>query len=140
MALRIVHQPPPNYAEIVAVFPFAKRPGTMFCHGRCIWIPNGGAVSPSLMAHETVHADRQIAMAGGPDAWWNQYLVDGQFRFDEELPAHIAEFRWFDGRPRPERTFMLRQIAARLAGPLYGRLVTVHQAKRLITGKENPDA
>ncbi len=139
MSLRIIHQPPPNYAAVVAVFPAAKRPGTMFCNGRTIWIPNGGTVTPALMAHETVHADRQMVYPGGPDAWWARYLIDGQFRFDEELPAHIAEYRWFEGRPRGERMCMLRQIAARLAGPLYGRLVTMHQAKRLITGKDNPD-
>lgn len=137
MGLRIIHQPPPNYAAVVAIFPFAKRRGTMFCYGRAIFIPNGGSVSPALMAHETVHADRQ---GNDPAGWWARYLVEQQFRFDEELPAHIAEYRWFDGCPRPERRIMLRQIAARLAGPLYGRLVTVHEAKRLITGRDNPDA
>lgn len=140
MTLKIIPQPPPNYVEVVAVFPFAKRPGTMFTYGRAIYVPNGGKVTPSLMAHETVHADRQLAYPGHAAAWWARYLIDPQFRFDEELPAHIAEFRWFDGRPRPERKFMLRQIAARLAGPLYGRLVTIHQAKRMITGKDDPDA
>lgn len=137
MGLRIIHQPPPNYAQVVAKFPFAARPGTIFCYGRALFIPNGGHVTPSLMAHETVHADRQ---GNDPVGWWASYLVDQQFRFDEELPAHIAEYRWFNNHPRDDRRIMLRQIAARLAGPLYGRLVTVHQAKRLITGRENADA
>ncbi len=136
MALKIIRQAPPNFADIVATFPFAAHPGTMFCHGRAIYIPNGGEVTPALMAHETVHADRQGA---DPVGWWARYLVDAKFRFDEELPAHQAEYRWFDGMPRPERRAMLRQIAQRLAGPLYGRLVTPHEAKRLITGRDNPE-
>lgn len=137
MTLKIIHQPPPNYAEIVAVFPQAKARGVMFCYGRSIFVPDGGSVSDALQAHETVHADRQ---GSDPAGWWARYLVDPQFRFDEELPAHIAEYRWFDGKPLAERRFMLRQIAQRLAGALYGRMVTVHRAKQLITGKANPDA
>lgn len=140
MTLQIIRQPPPNYAEVVAVFPAAAHHGTFFCYGRAIYIPNGGTVSPSLQVHETVHADRQMAYPGGPAAWWARYLIDPQFRFDEELPAHVAEYRCYADDPRPQRRFMLRQIAARLAGPLYGRLVTVHEAKRLITGRDNPDA
>lgn len=139
MTLKIIREKPPNYDAIVAVFPAGAKPGTFFCYGRAVYIPNGGNLSPSLMAHETVHADRQTAYPGGPAAWWERYLVDPQFRFDEELPAHVAEYRCFDGDTRNQRRFMLRQIAARLSGPLYGRLVTMHQAKRLITGRENPD-
>ncbi len=137
VTLKIIHGKPPNYDAVIEAFPFAKRPGTMFCYGRAIHIPSGGTVSAALQAHETVHAERQ---GHDPAGWWARYLVDPQFRFDEELPAHIAEYRWFDGKPRAERRFMLRQIAARLAGPLYGRMVTVHRAKQLITGKINPDA
>lgn len=137
MALKIIFQPPPNYAEILAVFPHAARAGVFFCYGRAIWNPSGATISPSLMAHETVHADRQ---ASDPDGWWKKYLADEQFRFDEELPAHIAEFRLFEGKSRNERRFMLRQISQRLSGRLYDSLCTTHRAKQLITGKRNPDA
>lgn len=138
MTLKIIRQPPPNYAEVLAAFPFASRPGTMFCYGRAIYVPNSQAlISAALMAHETVHSQRQ---GNDPAGWWAKYLVDPQFRFDEELPAHIAEYRWFAGEPWSVRGPMLRQIAHRLAGPLYGRLVTTHRAKQLISGKANPDS
>lgn len=137
--LKISAEPPPNYAAVLAAFPFAARPGTVFCYGWTCHIPGGPAhLAAALIAHETVHAKRQTAFDGGPAAWWDRYLVDPGFRFLEELPAHVAEYQWFADFPRGQRTVMLRQIAARLAGPLYGRLVTIHEAKRLITGKDVP--
>lgn len=142
MTLRIVHEPPPNYAQVIAVFPYAKGVGTFFTYGRCVFIPNpnwrhgGLTLSEALMAHETVHADRQSNNAAG---WWRRYLDDPEFRLAEELPAHKAEFATFATDNRARRRAELRHIAHRLSGPLYGRLLTVHKAKQLITGLSNPD-
>lgn len=91
MALKIIFQPPPNYAEILAVFPHAARAGVFFCYGRAIWNPSGATISPSLMAHETVHADRQ---ASDPDGWWKKYPVlwrKRPKRFGGALPRYL---RW----------------------------------------------
>ncbi len=137
MTLRIVREPPPNYQEVLAVFPAAAKPGTYFCFGRAIFVPVGNAnVSAWLMAHEEIHAQRQ---GGDPAGWWRRYLDDPAFRLAEELPAHQAEFHYFDGKPRRERMFYLRQAATRLSSKLYGNLVTPHKAKQLITGRLNPD-
>lgn len=131
MTLPVHSARPPNYEKVVRVFPKASQVGTIFTYGRAIYCLKGAdGLDPSLFAHEQVHSDRQIAM--GVEAWWDRYLVDNQFRFDEELAAHIVEYEHFAGRGRNERKFYLRQIARRLAGPLYGHMVTVDEAKRMI--------
>lgn len=143
MTLRIVNETPPNYADLIAVFPFARRPGTYFTYGRAIFIPNptfgpdGLTVSPWMQKHETVHADRQ---GRDPAGWWRRYVDDVEFRLAEELEAHRAEFAHFASDNRSLRRRMLRHIAHRLSGPLYGNILTTHKAKRLITGLENPEA
>lgn len=136
MTLRIVKEPPPCYAEIIAAFPFATRPGTYFCYGRAIFIPTGRAdVSKHLMEHEEVHAKRQ-ELHGGPARWWLDYIHDTQFRLNEELLAHQAEVAHFDGRPRGIRRIALRNAAHRLSSPLYRLGITPHMAKLMICARE----
>jgi len=69
-------------------------------------------------------------------AWWEKYLTDIEFRLDEELAAHRAEYKaWCAvSLNRQQRRFYLTQVAARLASPLYGNMLTYHQAKRWIAG------
>lgn len=134
--MKIVHALPPNWPEIHAAFPRVNPRGTYFCYGPAIYNPGGGTISAALLVHEEVHSKRQ---GDDPAGWWRLYIESPQFRFDEELPAHIAEYQWFAGAGRGERRMRLRQIAQRLASPLYGRMITVHAAKRLISGKDNPD-
>jgi len=137
MDMRIIHDWPPNIDKIAAALPQARiTHGVYFAYAPNVYIPHGGDLTPSLRAHEAEHIKRQ---GSDPDGWWDQYLSDSAFRFDEELAAHRAEYRHFDGRPRNERRFYLRQISHRLASRLYGGLCTPHKAKQLITGKENPD-
>jgi hypothetical protein len=129
--VKIIVDRPPNYAAIVAAFPFvATHPAVYFCWGSAIYSPSGHPLTPSLIAHEEVHSKQQD---GRPQDWWDKYLVDPKFRFDQELEAHRIEYQWFGAEPRNRRRIHLRGIARRLASPLYGGLTTVHQAKRLIS-------
>jgi hypothetical protein len=124
---------PPNFEAIRAVFPGACGEGVVFAYGNTIYNPSGLKLPPELVAHEIVHCERQLAM--GVEAWWDRYLVDGQFRFEEELLAHIAEFKSIMskysykkhaiGRVRQKA---IEHVAHKLAAPLYDRMVTVHQA------------
>lgn len=130
--MKIVVARPPNFDAIDAVFHVSKRRGVLFCYGDTIFNPDGVAVSEAIKAHEAVHSLRQ---AHDPAAWWGRYLVDAEFRFNEELPAHDAEYRWHAeqmGISRNQRRVYLRMIATRLASSLYGNIVTVHRAKELI--------
>ena len=130
-AQRIVIAPPPNLEASAAVFPAARKPGTFFSWGDLIYNPTGVMLPPQIIAHELVHGQRQ---EGCIEDWWNQYLTDKDFRFNEELLAHVAEYKLIhDTQPlRNARRHALRFISARLASPLYGRVIGEEQAKKLI--------
>lgn len=135
-SIEVVHGRPPNFQAIATVFPEAFREGVIFTYAPKAYFTGKGDLSRELKAHEAVHANRQLDM-GGPDAWWERYLVDPGFRLHEELLAHRAEWQAFTRRHGPGVRF-LNVIAARLAGPLYGKMLTVAQAKHAIVTGELP--
>lgn len=131
---RVVFEKPPLFAAIDAVFKVAGRP-ILFSWGRLIYNPMRVFVAPELMAHEAVHGERQVNV----EAWWANYLISPQFRFDEELPAHRAEFKALCEIHRPQwrsqrgmRRVMAAHVARKLAAPLYGSLISIEKAKALI--------
>lgn len=132
--MRVIFGYPPNYKDIRAIL----RPpiNTLFCYGDTIYNPARLDIAPFQHVHEAVHAARQMEM--GPDPWWHQYLLDPKFRVAEETPAHKAEYEacvaHFDSEAR--RAKCLDEIAARLSGPLYGRVMTYDKAVKLIKGEE----
>ena len=132
--LEVVDGRPPNYAEIVAVFPGAANPGVIFAYGDRIYAPGGRAVPPALQAHEQVHCERQ---GGHPEHWWGLYLTDPGFRLEEELLAHRAEDRAYCARHanRAKQAQALEGIARKLAAPLYGGLISAEDARRAISAR-----
>lgn len=128
--MKILRTYPPNYRQILAAFPEAKAPGVIFCYGDTIHNPTGPSLTRALLAHEAVHGERQVAM--GPAQWWDRYIKEPQFRFDEEFPAHVAEFKAFRGNRGTSRAGHLHQIATRLSGPLYGGIVGYAEANKMI--------
>lgn len=129
--MNIVTGRPPNFEEIAAVFPAARKLGTIFTYGDTVYVSDGAALSKPLVEHEAVHSKRQNLM--GRDNWWAQYLISAQFRLEEELPAHIAEYGAAClGKTRNQRRAVARVIAMRLSGPLYGGLLKLHDAKMMI--------
>lgn len=132
--MNIVRDFPPNIDAIKAVFPIRGR-GVIFAYGSTIYNPEGRPVPPHLLAHEAVHGKRQ---GDDIDGWWEQYLTDPTFRLTEEVAAHVAEYRHIIGiGNRAEKRKALASIAARLAGPLYGRIITLNEAKALLRQSED---
>lgn len=124
---------PPNIDKIVARFgPVVMNPGVIFTYGTTIWNPSGRPLSNALMRHEEVHARQQALV--GVEEWWDRYLRDDEFRFLQEMDAHVAEWKAvLDGESnRAHRREMLTIIAKRLSGPLYGRLATYDNVKRML--------
>lgn len=117
------------FDEIDAKFKIAGRP-IIFAWGDTIYNPENTAIPPQLLAHEGVHGQRQ---GGAVEAWWRRYIEDPQFRFDEELPAHVEECRALLARcyNRKERRSCLAIVAKRFAAPLYG-VVSFKEARRLL--------
>lgn len=133
--MRVVKGLPPLFDEIDAAFNVRGKP-VFFAWGDTIYNPAGLVVTPPIAAHERVHGDRQ-----GKDiaAWWRRYIAEPDFRLCEEIPAHIAEFKamcewkahsWVSQR-NMRRTYS-SVLAKKLAAPLYGRLISVDDAKSLI--------
>ena len=129
--MKIVRGFPPNFNAIARVFPQAVSTTTLFAYGDTIYTRMPGPIDPALLRHEATHGARQGA---DPAAWWDRYLRDDLFRFEEELAAHVQEYLYIRdaGYGRSFRRHSLRLIANRLAGPLYGRMVTKARAKELI--------
>lgn len=123
---------PPNIDQIRATFG-SVAPNVFFTYGDRIYSMLGEhQLTPALRVHERVHSDQQLAM--GVEPWWERYLAEPQFRFQQELKAHEAEFTAFCAveRDKTRRAEMLGFIAKRLAGPMYGKLAPFDQCKALI--------
>lgn len=108
---------PPNFELILGAFPDAWRPGVIFAYGNDIYNPSGKAIPSALAAHEAVHQSRQTSE--GPELWWKRYIAEPEFRYREELLAHVAEFKARDNGDRNWRAKLLYATALRLVAPLY---------------------
>ena len=115
----IIHEKPPNFGDIIKVFPRAGDPGVVFAYGKDIFVPDGGQLPPAILRHEAVHQMRQLVKT--PEHWWDQYLTDPEFRYIEELKAHAVEFiaQLHPLITRNDRAKLLHRTAARLIAPLY---------------------
>lgn len=129
--MKIIHDRPPNFEQIAKAFRQAYRPGVMFAYDDAVYLPSGGEIPPQLICHEQVHLDRQKEI--GVDKWWELYISNIHFRFEEELLAHIAEYKYFvDNASRQVRRHALKEIAKRLASPLYNNMISRNGAERAI--------
>jgi hypothetical protein len=122
---------PPNFEQILAAFPDADKPGVIFAYGADIYNPSGGNIPKALIAHEAVHGYRQLKHrdpTGHPhpdkeniEAWWAHYIANAEFRYTEELHAHVAEYKVQSSliNDRNFRSKVLQSTALRLIAPLY---------------------
>lgn len=128
--MKVLYLHPPNFAATNRAFNVrGKR--VIFAFGSTIYNPRRITIPPELYAHEAVHQERQGA---DPMGWWDFYISDPQFRLQEEIPAHQAEYREVCTRGSDPgwRQLAAERIAARLASPLYGSLVGFDDAIRLV--------
>lgn len=133
--MRVLYLLPPNYRAINAAFDVRGRP-VIFTYGDTIFNPAKIKVTPALQAHEAVHSHRQ---GDNPGEWWERYIEDPEFRLNEEIPAHQAEYREFC-RHHADTKRMLHEIARRLSSSLYGKLIDFDEAVSVIECRENYEA
>ena len=127
--MKIVEEFPPNIEKIRATFELTG--GEIFAWDDIIYNPSGGHLSTALIAHENVHKKQQN---GDPESWWERYLVDAEWRLQQELEAHRVEYRWFcrENRDRNKQSKYLIEISKRLASPMYGSLLSQREAAKKI--------
>ncbi len=127
---------PPNIWEIREAFPLTGQ--EIFCWGDIIYNPSNGKIPSWLIAHEQVHQRQQ---GDDPQAWWDRYLIDTEWRFKQELEAHRMEYNVFCISPaglnqRNRKRAFLKSLARRLSSPMYGRVATYQQCRMAIkTGR-----
>lgn len=121
---------PPNIEAIRAVLPVTE--GNIFAYDHTIYNPGNGYLGPELMAHEEVHFGQQDDI--GVEVWWQRFLDDPEFRLEQEIPAHKAEYDQFCrlNKDRNHRSRFLTILSKRLAAPMYGGIITASQARRRI--------
>lgn len=130
----IVKDYPPNFGVILQVFPNSKKPGVIFTYGDKVYNPSNVSMSPALLAHEAVHVRQQSRDGETPEAWWLLYLNSPEFRYEQELEAHRVELAVY--KKTNNRHFSrkyAKDIAVRLAGPLYGNGIKTKEAHNAIT-------
>lgn len=128
--MKVLKAYPPNYPQMTRHFPQIKgKPGILFAYGDTIYNPSNVPLQPWIIAHEEVHGLRQVS---DTLAWWDKYLVDAKFRYDEELLAHREEYRVFVERMGDPQGYYLDLVAKRLSSQLYGSIVSYDEAKRKI--------
>lgn len=110
---------PPNYEAILKAFPTADKHGVLFAYGDDIFNPSNVSIPTWLAAHEYKHCARQFLTSAV--VWWEGYLTDQEFRYREELLAHVAELREALGttRDRNARYKLFDRTARRLIAHLY---------------------
>jgi hypothetical protein len=130
--MEIVEDFPPNIAEIREVFPLKGR--ELFAYGDIIYNPSGLNIPNELIAHECVHQEQQ---GENVEDWWKKYLTDPAFRYIMELEAHQIEYQVFcdSEKDRNVRAKYLMAIASRLASPLYGKIVSLKEARKQISAR-----
>lgn len=110
---------PPNFGRIHDAFPGADKHGVLFAYGEHIYNPSGVFIPREIMAHELRHCARQ--WQHDPEAWWEKYITDDEFRYGEELLAHVEEYVTVarGTRDRNQQVRLVMRTAARLVAPLY---------------------
>lgn len=123
---------PPNWDQILVAFPKADRRGVLFAYGEDIYNPSGVVIPRPILVHEYKHCAEQFQM--GVTEWWDRYLIDDDFRYTEELVAHLEEYReQLKGvNDRNARARLSMRVAARLVAPFYNYQPprTLKQAQR----------
>jgi hypothetical protein len=127
--IQIISDFPPNIDKIRAVL--TPDASAVFTYGNTIYAPQG--LDPNdkpLIAHEKVHMKQQ---GQAIEHWWDRYLADANFRLWQEVAAYHRQYQVAKRRLHPKmRPMYLKVLAGFLASSMYGNLVTVDKAARLV--------
>lgn len=103
----------------------------VYTYGENIYNPHDDVIDPLLQAHEATH---QIQQGVHPEDWWEKWLTDKYFRFDQELAAYRVEYKTAKQiiKDRNDMAKLLVALGGDLSGPQYGDLCTLQEAIGLI--------
>ena len=135
--MKILETNPPNIAEIIKAFPEVKGDKlVIFTYGDTVYAPGGKiGITPDIEVHEAVHIKQQKELGFmGPRRWWKKYLVDPEFRLEQELEAYRAQYKFITKtvKDRNEKLRCFNRFVAYLSGPTYGNLIPPSTAAELL--------
>jgi hypothetical protein len=121
---------PPNYAAIKAALPLGtSKP--FFAYGSILYNPHKLEIPEDVWIHEATHQAQQQLFTS-PDLWWQQYLLDKQFRQSQELEAFAAQYAFIKRlMPRAAKDALF-EYAENLSSPMYGLGLTHLKAESMI--------
>lgn len=131
----IKHELPPEWIMQGCMSQFRISTNhTVWTYGDTIYNPGGINMPEDLIAHESTHAVQQENYEGGKDAWWKRYLIDADFRAEQEAQAYGVQYASFcsTNKDRNRRALFLNTIAGTLSGPLYQVAMNKAQASKYI--------
>lgn len=106
---------------------FETNQYTIFAYDKVIYCDY--ELPEHLQVHERRHLIRQQKI--GVDNWVDNYLSDTQFRLNEEVIAYREQLESVKNRSARHRLRI--QCANDLASPLYGNIVTLQEAMKLLS-------
>lgn len=128
----IVEEYPPNFDHICEVIPAVRdQKGIVFTYGDTIYNPSGQEIQDHLELHESIHEVQQSKI--GVEEWWDKYLIDVDFRLEQELEAYRAQYKFTSkvyGRANAQ--MLLKEVAKDLSSPMYGSIMKYKQARKEI--------
>lgn len=128
--IQVSHQIPAIYQRLHDTFGVNWNKGIAICYGDIVYCKID--LGPDVLVHEAVHADQQRKM--GIEAWWEKYITDIKFRFEQEVEAYKAQVKWYRGSlyDRELRFKCIKHVVNDLSSAMYGNLCTAEEAKRIL--------
>lgn len=133
--MKVLNENPPNLDKIIAAGMNPNVPRTVFTYGDILYNPGGLYIPEHLLVHEETHTRQQ---GNDPDAWWDRYIKDPEFRLQQEAKAYGRQYAYL-ARGRDfglgGREVILKKLARILSSQTYGNLIDFKEAKKLIQRK-----
>ena len=138
MNYTISTEPPPCYEAAREKFScdfYAEPVAPVFTYGDTIHVASGH-LQDDVLAHELVHVRQHAAYPGGPAAWWERYLADEMFRYEQEMMAYKEQYRFIDrtvkdrNRKHSKLMFLARCVKDMYAFPGLGIMEIMNEIKK----------
>jgi len=133
---KISRDRPPNWDKIVEAF----KPNwehVAVTYGDTIHAKYPEKISKDIMHHEEVHLKQQEYSNEKAVEWWDRYIADKNFRYQQEAEAYRAQYKYLKERTK-DRNLLARNahlLATKLSSELYGSVVTHSEALKVIRKK-----
>lgn len=127
--MKFSHEKPAIYDTLHEVFGVEWDDGLIITYGDTIY--SKFPISKDLEKHEAVHVRQQEAY--GVESWWDRYLIDPAFRFEQESEAYRTQVNYINNtESNREIRFKKKQNIVNDMVSMYGSMCTRQEALRVV--------